>query len=77
MNKTMTLNLPEREMRILEQMSESKDMSKTAVIRQALRMYQLIDDRLCQGQTISFKNPDGTSADVEFIGLGCGWKGMD
>lgn len=77
MIKTMTLNLPEREMQILDQMCEFKEMSKTALLRQALRMYQLIDARLSQGQTISFKNPDGTSADVEFIGLGCGWKGMD
>jgi len=75
--KTMTLNLPAHEMEILDQMCEAKDMSKTAVIRQALRLYQHIDTRISKGQKMSWKNPDGTSADVVFATMGCGWAGMD
>ena len=47
--KTMTLNLTDREMRALEELSAQKDLSKTAILRQALRLYQLIDMRLAQG----------------------------
>src|SRR5205823_14425730 len=38
--KTMTLNLTEREMEVLEELSRKKELSKTAVIRQALRLFQ-------------------------------------
>ena len=43
---TMTLNLSEKEMTVLEDMCTKKDLSKTALMRQALRLYQLIDVRL-------------------------------
>ncbi len=39
--KTLTLNIPQNEMHILNSMSESLGLSKTAIIRQALRDYQL------------------------------------
>jgi predicted transcriptional regulator len=41
----MTLNLSEKEMHALEKLSKEKDMSKTAVMRQALRVYQAISLR--------------------------------
>ena len=47
--RTMTLNLTEAEMQALESLSVRKDLSKTAVIRQALRLYQLVDHRLASG----------------------------
>ena len=50
--KTMTLNLTEREMRVLEELARQKDLSKTAVIRQALRLYQIIDDRISKGEKL-------------------------
>jgi hypothetical protein len=43
--KTMTLNLTDQEMDILENLAAKKDLSKTALIRQALKLYQLIDER--------------------------------
>ena len=39
--KTMTLNLTDAEMGVLDELCEKKDLSKTAVLRQALRLYQL------------------------------------
>lgn len=48
----MTLNLTEAEMRVLEELSRQKDLSKTAVIRQALRLYQLVDARLAAGSRL-------------------------
>jgi hypothetical protein len=50
--KTMTLNLTEAEMAALEKLSLDKDLSKTAVLRQALRLYQIIDTRLAEGHTL-------------------------
>ena len=54
--KTMTLNLTEREMQVLEELSRRKDLSKTAVIRQALRLYQMVDARLAAGEKLFFED---------------------
>jgi hypothetical protein len=56
--KTMTLNLTEAEMTALEGLSVKKDLSKTAVLRQALRLYQLVDSRMAQGETLYFEDKD-------------------
>ena len=50
--KTMTLNLTAAEMRALEELSGRKDISKTAVLRQALRLYQMLDERLSHGEKL-------------------------
>ena len=36
--KTMTLNLTDAEMTVLEELSAKKDLTKTSVLRQALRL---------------------------------------
>jgi len=48
----MTLNLTDDEMTSLEALSNRYDMTKTAVIRKALRMYQVIDERLQRGDKL-------------------------
>ncbi|WP_035554622.1 transcriptional regulator [Burkholderia sp. 9120] len=55
--RTMTLNLTDAEMTVLEQLCEQKDMSKTAVLRQALRLYQLLDNRMQQGEKLFLEDP--------------------
>lgn len=50
--KTMTLNLTEEEMTVLEEMAAKMDMSKTAVMRKALRVLQLIEVRLGRGERL-------------------------
>lgn len=52
--KTMTLNLSEREMAVVEEMAKEADLSKTALIRSALRLYQLVSQRIRDGETMSF-----------------------
>ena len=52
--KTMTLNLTDAEMAVLDQLSSDRDMTKTAILRQALRLYQVIDDRLRAGEKLFF-----------------------
>lgn len=54
--KTMTLNLSEEEMAVLEELSAKKGLSKTAVLRQALRLYQAIDARIDRGEKLFVEN---------------------
>lgn len=54
--RTMTLNLTEPEMAALEALCVEKDMSKTAVLRQALRLYQLVNARLKVGEKLFFED---------------------
>jgi hypothetical protein len=56
--RTMTLNLTDTEMEALESLSASKDVSKTAVLRQALRLYQLINVRLESGEKLFLETVD-------------------
>ena len=54
--KTMTFNLTEAEMDVLEALSEKRALSKTALLRQALRMYQVIEGRLKNGEKLFFED---------------------
>lgn len=67
---TMTLNLTQREMDVLEELATDHDMSKTAVMRQALRLYQCCHLRIKAGETMSFSGDQARV--VEFIGPGFG-----
>lgn len=50
--RTMTLNLTKKEMDTLQQLAQQKDISKTAVVRQALRLYQLVAERIERGDKL-------------------------
>ena len=54
--KTMTLNLTDSEMRVLEELAKRKDLTKTAVVRQAIRLFQLVDVRLGMGEKLVFED---------------------
>lgn len=54
--KTMTLNLTDAEMQVLDELCEKKDLSKTAVLRQALRLYQLVETRVERGGKLFFED---------------------
>jgi len=54
--KTLTLNLSESEMQVLDELAVKKDLSKTAVLRQALRLYQMVEARLSAGEKLVFEN---------------------
>jgi Ribbon-helix-helix protein, copG family len=56
---TMTLNLSEKEMAVLESLCDAKDVSKTQLMRQALRLYQLVDVKLSRGMRMKFCNAAG------------------
>lgn len=54
--RTMTLNLSDEEMRVLDSLAEQKDLTKTAVLRQALRLYQMVNVRRERGEKLLFEN---------------------
>jgi len=54
--RTMTLNLSDEEMAVLEDLAARKELSKTVVIRQALRLYQLVDAKLLAGEKLIFED---------------------
>lgn len=66
--RTMTLNLTEREMQVLDDLCIKKGLNKTALIRQALRLYQAVDLRLEQGDKLLFEN-DETKKQSELVVL--------
>ena len=47
--RTMTLNLTAREMAVLEELAAKKDISKTGVMRLALRLLQAVDAKISNG----------------------------
>ena len=54
--RTMTLNLTDAEMSALDELSARKDLTKTAVLRQALRLYQTVEIRIERGDKLLFEN---------------------
>jgi len=47
--RQMTLNLTDTEMQMLEKLAERKELTKTAIIRLALKLFQLVDERTAEG----------------------------
>jgi predicted transcriptional regulator len=64
--RTMTLNLTDSEMQALEALSAKKDLTKTAIIRQALRLYQVVEARVEKGEKLLFEN-DATKEKAELM----------
>jgi hypothetical protein len=54
--RTMTLNLTTREMAVLEELAAKKDLSKTGVMRLALRLLQAVDAKIQMGQKLMFED---------------------
>lgn len=64
--RTMTLNLTDTEMNVLEDLCTKKDINKTTLLRQALRLYQAIEARLEKGEKLYFEN-DSTKEKAEMM----------
>jgi predicted transcriptional regulator len=50
--KTMTLNLSEEEMTSLDELAVRSDMTKTAVLRKAIRIYLTLEKRMQKGEHV-------------------------
>lgn len=73
---TMSLVLSSSEMAALDQLSARKQMSKKALIRQALRLYSLLESKASEGKELVFRDVK-TKELEQVIVVGCGWPGMD
>ncbi|MFO0900641.1 MAG: ribbon-helix-helix protein, CopG family [Pirellulales bacterium] len=62
--KTMTLNLSDAEMAALEELAKTKELTKTGVIRQALRLYQVVDARLQRGEKLLFEGAEDQKSEL-------------
>ena len=58
--RTMTLNLSDREMVVLEHLAGEKGLSKTQLVRQALRLYQSVLERIERGDKLFFEDAEKT-----------------
>lgn len=54
--KTLTLVLTDAEMDVLDALSSARSLSKVALLRQALRLYQTVDVRQQRGEKLFFEN---------------------
>lgn len=59
--RAMTLTLSDAEMKALEELCAKKDASKTAIIRQAIRLYHLVDAKLADGAKLLVQEHDSKS----------------
>lgn len=64
--KTMTLNLSEEEMASLENLALRNDMTKTAVIKKAIRIYLVLEMRMRQGERL-YVEDESHQAKVELL----------
>ena len=56
--RTVVVQLNDAEWDALEGLAKKKDLSKVAVMRQALRLYQLVDVRTSEGEKLVFENKE-------------------
>lgn len=64
--RTMTLNLTEQEMLVVEELARKKDLTKTGVLKLALRLLQAVDSRVEFGKKLMIEN-EATSEKSELV----------
>ena len=63
--KTLTLNLSEEEMSALESLAMQKAVSKTAILKSAIKLYYVINFRISSGERIFSEDiPKGEKAEL-------------
>jgi hypothetical protein len=66
--RQMTLILNDKEMSVLDRLATQRGMSKTALLRQALRLYQSVTERIDNGEKIFFEH-QATKEKAELVVL--------
>jgi Ribbon-helix-helix protein, copG family len=60
----ISLNLSSSELDLLTELSEKKEMSKSAILRQALRMMAVLEQRIEQGEKFYVESLDKEKSEV-------------
>jgi predicted DNA-binding protein len=55
--RQMTLILNDKEMELLDLLSTRRGMTKTALVRQAIRLYQSVTERIENGEKVFVEHP--------------------
>ena len=63
----MTLNLDGREMDVVEALCRKKGLSKTALLRQCLRLYQAIENRIARGEKLFFEDEEKLKSELVLL----------
>ncbi len=63
----ISINLSEAELNLLAELSEKKEMSKSAVLRQALRIMGLIEQRISQGEKFYLESADKEKSEILLV----------
>lgn len=66
---SMTLVLKEDENTVLESLAVKQDLTKVGVMRQALRLYQMVYRKNEQGLTMAFIDKDGKPERILLMGM--------
>jgi hypothetical protein len=65
--RQMTLSLTDNEMRLLEELAERKELTKTGIIRMALKLFQLVDERIAEGEKLFFETGDKQKTELALL----------
>jgi len=65
--RTMTLNLSSDEMEAVESIARRKDVTKTAIIKQAIRLYLLVDARLGGGDKLFVEDDEKQKTELAVL----------
>ena len=65
--RTMTLNLSPEEMDAVETVARRKDVTKTAIIKQAIRLYLLVDTRLGDGDKLFVEDEEKQKMEIAVL----------
>lgn len=65
--KPITLNLSEAESAVLEDLCARRGLNKSALLRQALRVYQLVDAKLQNGDKLFFEDKGKEKAEMILV----------
>ena len=66
---SVTLQLDDRHAAVLEELAAKQDMSKASLLRQALRLYQMVYLREMAGEKLAFSRDGKTVIPVVIVGL--------
>lgn len=65
--KTMTLNLSESDMAVIDALANKKGLTKTSLVKQALRLYQTVDVRLERGEKVYFEDDKKQKSEIVLL----------
>lgn len=65
--RQMTLSLTETEMNLLEGLAARKELTKTAIIRMALKLFQLVDERTAEGGKLFIETEDKQKTELALL----------